>query len=161
MENDALAPSANVRAASYYIARSSAVCPHCRATTRLTALAVALRFETRDDESDEWQPVAASAFCFHVAAVSTAVYRRLLEEAANFKFAFSETGSACWTNHCEHCGAALNDDELHCEPGAHGFVPCSERQASSVTLVEVREPFEASVGGVALEPEFFGFMRRA
>jgi len=161
LEDDARAPSANLRAAGYYIARSSAACPHCRATTRLTALAVAPGHEIRDDDSDDWLPVAANAFCFHVAAVSPSVYRRLREEAANFKFVLCETGAACWANHCQHCGAALGDDELHCEPGAHGFVPCSEAHASGITLVEVREPFEVSAGGVALEPEFFEFMRRA
>jgi hypothetical protein len=161
LENNTDAPSANLRAAGYYIARSSAACPHCGTATGVTALAVAPGHETRDDESDDWLPVAANAFCFHVAAVSPAVCRRLLEEASNFRLVASETGSAHWANHCEHCGSELSDDELHCEPGAHGFVPCSEAQASGITLVEVPEPFEASVGGVALEPEFFEFMRRA
>ena len=161
MSDETHVPSANLRAAGYYIARSSAVCPHCRATTALTALAVAAGHETRDEESDDWLPVAANGFCFHVAAVSPAVYLRLRREAPNFRFVPDATGSACWANHCEHCGAALSDDELHCEPGAHGFVPCSETHASRVTLVEVREPFEVAAGGVALEPEFFEFMSRA
>jgi hypothetical protein len=151
-----------LRADRYYIARTRAACPHCGSMTCLTALAVAPGHETREDETDDWQPVEASGFCFHLIALSPAVCRRLRNEAPNFKFVASATtvSDAHWANHCEHCGLTLSDDELHGEPGLHGFVPCSEAQAANVVLVEVREPFEAAAGGVALEPEFFRFMRR-
>jgi len=151
---------ANVRAASYYIARTSAACPNCGGSTSLAALALAPGHETRDDESDAWQRVEANVFCFHVAAVSPAVDRRLRSDMPNFGFVRTEAGDGAWANHCEHCGSSISDDALHGEPGDHGFVPCSEAHAARVVLIEVREPFEATAGGIALEPEFFGFMRR-
>jgi len=155
-----------LRAARYYIAFIRAACPHCGAGTLLSALAVGPGHETRDDEAeddetDDWQPVESNALCFHVAAVSPGVYRRLCRDAPNFRFVAGESGETrYWTNHCQHCGASISDDALHGEPGSHGFVLCSEGHAANVALMEVHEPFEAAAGGYALEPEFFGFMRR-
>lgn len=155
-------PNANIRAASYYIARTWAACPHCAAATLLTALALARGHETRDDDADDWQPVQGNAFISYVAAVSPGVYRQLRTEAPNLRFVSHEaTGDSYWANHCRHCGFSIGDDELHGEPGTHGFVLCSEAHAAGVDLIEVREPFEALAGGYALEPEFFMFMRRA
>jgi hypothetical protein len=163
---DAPLANANLRAALYFIARTRAACPHCGAATMLTALALGLGHEIRDDETDadetgDWQPVEANALCFYVAAVSLLVYRRLRRDAPNFRFVSDETtGTSYWANHCQHCSSLISDDELHGEPGSHGFVLCSEAHAAKVVLIEVHEPFEASAGGYALEPEFFDFMQR-
>jgi hypothetical protein len=155
-------PNANLRAPSYYIARTCVACPHCGAATLLTALALGAGHEARDDELGEWEAVQANAFCFYVAAVSRAVYRRLRRTAPNFKFVRSEgAGDGYWANHCQHCDLVISDEELHGEPGVHGFALCSEVHAANVDLMEVREAFEASAGGYALEPEFFALMRRA
>jgi hypothetical protein len=155
-------PSANLRARSYFIARSCVVCPHCGTSTLLTALALGSGHEARDDELGDWADVQANAFCFYVAAVSRTVYRRLRRHAPHFKFVRGESaGEGYWANHCQHCEIVIDDDDLHCEPGAHGFVLCSKVHAASVDLMEIREPFEALAGGYALEPEFFGCMRRA
>jgi hypothetical protein len=151
-----------LRASRYYIARSAVACPHCGAATLLTALALGAGHEARDDELGDWQAVPANAFCFYVAAVSQAVYRCLRKCAANFKFV--PAGSAadgCWANHCQHCDLTIDDDELHAEPGTHGFVLCNEAHAASVDLIEIGEPFEAAAAGYSLEPEFFALMRRA
>ena len=154
-------PNANLRAQSYYIARTCVACPHCGASTLLTALALGSGHEARDDEWGDWETVQANAFCFYVAAVSRAVYRRLRRNAPNFKFMRSDSaGNRYWANHCQHCDLVLADDDLHGEPGVHGFVLCSAEHATSIDLIEVREPFEALAGGYALEPEFFSFMRR-
>jgi hypothetical protein len=155
-------PNANLRAARYYIAHTRAACPRCGAATLLTALALGPGHEICDEESDDWQPVEAHAFCFHVAAVSPGVYRRLRRDAPNFEFVSGDTtGNSGWVNHCQHCSAVISDDELHGEPGVHGFVLCSKQHAANVALIEVRESFEAAAGGYALEPEFFGFVERA
>ena len=157
---DAPLPSANVRAASYYIARSCAVCPHCASATWLTALALPPGHETRDD-ADDWQAVPANAFLFYVAAVSGTVRRRLARDAPGLRFASSETtGNAYWANRCQRCELLIGDDVLHGEPGIHGFALCSEAHAASIILVEVTEPFEALAAGYTLEPEFFALMRR-
>jgi hypothetical protein len=154
-------PNANLRAQSYYIARTCVACPHCGTPTLLTALALGPAHEERDDELGDWQAVQGNAFCFYVAAVSRGVYRRLLKSAPNFKFAPSgSAGASGWANHCQHCDLLIGDDELHGEPGVHGFVLCSEAHAASVDLIEVCEPFEALAAGYCLEPEFFALMRR-
>jgi hypothetical protein len=165
-------PNANLRAARYFLARTRVACPHCRAATMLTALALGPGHEIRDDVTDadesdadetgDWQPVEANALCFHVAAVSPVVYRRLRGDAPNFRFVSGETsGTSYWANHCQHCSSLIGDDEVHGEPGSHGFVLCSKGHAAKVVLIEVHEPFEAAAGGYALEPEFFDFMRRS
>ena len=153
-------PSANLRAAAYYIARTWTACPHCGLATLLTALAVSAGHEIRDDESDDWEPVEAHAFSFYIAAVSVPVHRQLRKHAPDFRFICDEaTGDAGWANHCEHCCLPIDDDLLHIEPGGHGFVPCSEDQAATVSLLKVDEPFEALAAGYAVEPEFFAFMQ--
>jgi hypothetical protein len=158
---DAPLPNANIRAAGYCIAHTRAACPHCGCATLLSALVLEAGHETREDDSDDWQPVGANAFIFNVAAVSAAVYTRLRKDAPNLRFVFHEpSGISYWANHCRHCGLSIGDDEVHGEPGIHGFVLCSEAHAAGVDLIEVCEPFEASAGGYALEPEFFAFVRR-
>ena len=158
---NATLPSANVRAAGYYIARTWTACPHCGVATLLTALAVGAGHEIRDEESDDWETVAAHALNFYITAVSVPVHRQLRRLAPNFKFVADEvTGFAGWVNHCEHCGRLVDDDLLHVEPGGQGFVPCGEDQAAHVFLMAVDEPFEALAAGYALEPEFFAFMQR-
>jgi hypothetical protein len=147
-------PSANVRAASYYIARTHAPCPHCGAVTPLTAVALAPAHETWDSESEEWQLVAANALLFCIEAVSAAVHAQLRRAAPNFVFASG------WANRCVHCDRMLDDQEMHGEPGC-GFTPCSEHAAAHILLTEVAEPFQAFAAGYSLEPEFFSQMRRS
>jgi hypothetical protein len=154
--------NANVRSARYYIARACVACPHCRAATWLTALALPPGHETRDEDTDDWQAVPANAFLFHVATVAAAVGRRLRIIAPNLSFISSATtGNSYWTNRCRRCNLLVGDDMLHGEPGAHGFALCSEAHAASIGLIEVCEPFEALAAGYTLEPEFFALMRRA
>jgi hypothetical protein len=154
-------PNANLRARSYYIARTCVACPHCGASTLLIALALAPGHEQRDDELGDWQPVGANAFCFHIAAVSRTVYRRLRKHAPYFKFTSGgSAGESGWANHCQHCDLAIADAELHEEPGVHGFALCSAAHAAGIDLIEIAEPFEVSAAGYALEPEFFALMRR-
>jgi hypothetical protein len=145
-------PSPNVRAASYYIARTHIPCPHCGAITPLTAVALAPAHETLDDDAEEWQSVPANAFLFYLEAVSYVVHVRLREEAPNLCF------DSYWANHCEHCERMLGDHEVHGEPGC-GFTPLSEEQAANIVLTEIAEPFEALAAGYSLEPDFFARMR--
>ncbi len=144
---------ANVRSASYYIARTHIPCPHCGAVTPLIAVALPADHETLDDESDEWQPVPANAFLYCLEAVSCSVDARLRNMAPTFRFA------SYWANHCEHCERILGDDQVHGEPGC-GFTPICEDEAADIILTEVAEPFAAFAAGYSLEPEFFARMRR-
>jgi hypothetical protein len=145
--------SANVRAASYYIARTHIPCPHCGAVTPLVAVALPPAHETLDDESRDWQSVCANAFLHCLEAVSCTVRAHLRSAAPNFRFVNH------WANHCEHCERILADDQVHGEPGC-GFTPIGEDEAADIILTEVSEPFEACAAGYSLEPEFFARMRR-
>jgi len=147
-------PTANVRAASYYIARTRIPCPHCGAVTPLTAVALAPAHQTWDDDSQEWQSVQANAFLFYLEAVSITVHARLCRPVPTFVF------DCYWANHCEHCERILDDQHVHGEPGC-GFTPLSEDEAADIILTEVAEPFEACASGYSLEPEFFARMRRS
>ena len=47
-------------------------------------------------------------------------------------------------------------------PGTDGaFMPSSEAAAANIHILQIQEPFQAVAAGYALEPEFFGFMRKS
>jgi hypothetical protein len=171
-------PDANVRSQTFYVARSNARCWHCGESTRLIALAVPHNHEIldADDGADEgadgeaddrdqpipdgWQRAKADAFLFYVDYLPDGVRDRLKQISPSFRMAYSVvTLNSYWANHCEHCGALLDDHELHCEPEG-AFMPSSESAATAIQLSSVQAPFEAAAAGYALAPEFFRFMRR-
>jgi ribosomal protein S14 len=162
---------ANVRSQTYYVARTNMRCRHCGSPTGLLALAVPDGHETLDEDaqadagcgepaSEAWQPANADAFLFYVGCLPEGVQGRLNQLSQCFRLAHSAaTSSSYWANHCEHCGSLLGDHELHCElDGA--FMPSSEAAAANIQLMHIHEPFQAAAGGYALDPEFFGFMRK-
>jgi hypothetical protein len=157
-------PDANVRSQTYYVAGTEAPCLRCGLPTRLLALAVPHSHETLDGDSpdllDEWQRANFSAFLFYVGHLPESVQTRLNQLSPHFRLEYSTTTlNTYWANHCEHCGAFLEDHDLHCEPDG-AFLPSSEDAAAGIELLQVHEPFEASAGGYAIEPEFFGSLRR-
>jgi hypothetical protein len=154
-------PDVNVRSQAYYVARTQFPCWHCGISTQLLALAVPHSHVTLDAESqaEVWQRADANALLFYVERLPADIQRRLHELSQSFGLGNSAaTLDAYWANHCEHCGTLLDDHELHCEPGG-AFMPSSEADASTIELLEIREPFEAVAAGYAPEPEFFRFMR--
>jgi hypothetical protein len=166
-------PDPNVRSRSYYVACTNAGCWHCGLSTRLLALAVPHGHEILDadppdpdDDQDAaapgaWQRANINAFLFYVEFLSDGVQRRLIQLSRDYRLARSAaTLSSYWANHCQHCGALLDDHELHCEPDS-AFMPTSEDAATSIQLVQIQEPFEALAAGYALEPEFFRFMKKS
>lgn len=166
-------PNANVRAQTYYVARTDARCRHCGLATRLLALALPQDHESLIDESqaepgdgsepasDAWQRAGVNAFLFYVDHLPAGVQDRLRQLLQFFRPASSaSTMNSYWANHCEHCGTAFSDHELHCEPDG-AFVPTSEAAAISIRLLEVQAPFEAAAAGYAIQPEFFASMRRS
>ena len=162
---------ANVRSPTYYVARTKVRCWHCGSSTGLLALAVPDGHETLDEDAqadadggksptDAWQPANANALLFYVGCLPDAVQGRLNQLLPLFRLSPSAaTSSSYWANHCEHCGTLLGDHELHCEPDG-AFMPSSEAAAAQIELLGMQEPLEALAGGYALEPEFFGFMRK-
>ena len=160
-----LHPDPNYRSPRYSIARTATRCWHCGQSTRVLALLLPEDHETLEPESTEesnaWQPAGGNAFLFYLAYLPDGVQRRLLPLSATFRAAHSAaTANRYWANHCEHCGALLDDQELHCETTG-AFMPCSEAEAQNIELLQVHEPFEALAGGYAPEPEFLRFMRKA
>jgi len=49
-------------------------------------------------------------------------------------------------NHCEHCGAQVEEEELHGESESP-FGPMPSEGLEAIRLHEVREPFAAWAGG--------------
>jgi len=163
---------ANVRSHTYFVARANARCWHCGLTTRLLALAMPQGHETLEGDgwsdadcagpvSDAWQRAAVNAMLFYVERLPGGVQDRLKRISPLFHPAHSAaTLNSYWANHCEHCGSMLDDHALHCEPEG-AFTPSSEAAAANIQLQQIREPFEAAAAGYAIEPEFFGSMRKS
>jgi hypothetical protein len=156
---------ANVRSRTYYVAGTDVRCWRCSMSTRLLALAVPPRHETLDGDAplspDAWQCANFTAFLFYVEHLPESVQSRLNQLSPHFRPEHS-TVTLCsyWANHCEHCGALLEDHELHCEPDG-AFLPMSEAAAACIELLQIHEPFNAAAAGYAFEPEFFRFMRKS
>ena len=160
----------NLRSPSYYVARTNAACRNCGLSTRLLALALPRTHETLENGSpagealpdepgtDTWQHADVDAFLFYVEQLPHHVQRQLRQISPGYRQARSAaTQSVYWVNHCEHCGALLDDYELHCEPEG-AFMPCSEAEAGKIHLLQILEPIEALAAGYSPDPVFFGLM---
>jgi hypothetical protein len=129
------------------------------------ALAVPNSHETLDGDSpylpDAWQRADFTAFLFYIEHLPESIQTRLNELSRHFRLEYSAAAlCSYWVNHCEHCGASLEDHELHCEPDG-AFLPLSETAAAGIQLLQIYEPFEAVAAGYSFEPEFFCFMRKS
>jgi hypothetical protein len=112
-----------------------------------------------DGGAPAWQSIAAGALLFYLEELPKSVERRLCILAPGFRLAHREAApSPHWLNHCAHCNAVLDDQELHCEPG-DTFVPISESAGSEIQLTEIHEPFQARAGGYSLATQFLSFAR--
>jgi hypothetical protein len=160
---------ANVRSKRYWIARTTHPCAHCAQVTVLAALAVPPGHETVSQAegtadvqgSDHWEQVWLSAFLFEVDSLPHHVTLRVAALAKGYRLTReSPERSRGWLNHCEHCGAPQEDQELFCEPEG-AFFPTSVTSAAIIELFEVDEPMTVFAGGYVPSPPFFEFMRRA
>jgi hypothetical protein len=154
----------NFRSTYYYIAQLSVDCRLCGATTRVVALILPDGHEALDEPDEQgsqpWQAFAGKALLFYIDQLPAGAAANLCRLAPGFgQVAGDETQSSLWANHCEHCDALLNDDELHCEPG-DSFVPDTEAQGADVRLFKIDEALEASAGGCSMDPEFLSFGKR-
>jgi hypothetical protein len=164
----------NLRADRYYIAEARGTCGHCRQATRLVAVVLPGGHEVLewdddaaegagDDAPDDageagtWEAVARPAFLFHVAYLPEHVQRRLCAGSAYSPARSAPGDESCWVNHCEHCGAPFDDQELFCEPGG-AFCPASDAEARSIDLSMVEEPIGVDAAGYAEQPQFFESM---
>ena len=66
----------------------------------------------------------------------------------------SVDGAEQWNNHCEHCGAPQDEEELHGEPDA-AFMPASADAGARIRIEAIAEPLLAGAAGYAPDPLFF------
>lgn len=156
----------NLRADRYGVAQTTDTCRHCGQATRLVAVVLPAGHEVLewdDDDVDDmgtWQLAAQPAFLFHVAYLPEHVQRQMCAASAYAIERSAPDTESCWTNHCEHCGAHVDDQELFCEPGG-AFCPASGAQARSIDVAVVDEPIGVDAAGYAPHPEFFDAMNGA
>jgi len=158
-------PELNVRSPSYYFGASTHECGHCGGTTKvhgfvLPAGHAVLNVADFEDE-DEWEVGDEPSLLCDLAYVIPSVARFVAALAPNFRPGVrSAADSETWLNFCEHCGAALDDNEIFCEPGM-GFLAFTEEDARRIALLRVHEEFGAICGsfsiGVALIEEMAVF----
>jgi hypothetical protein len=154
--------SVNVRCDRYLIARSRAICPRCGAETRVVALMMPPRHETRsgNEERDSWDGTESHAFLFYVESLPDAVRQRMKALAPMYRFAASPAAQCSyWANHCDRCGGIQEDHDLFCEPEG-AFLPISPEAASIIELFPMDETLEAAAAGHAMDPAFIEFMLR-
>ena len=110
--------------------------------------------DTGVEAAVEWRRCEHGALLFLVRSLNGPILRAVRSAHPTYSLARSAmTHDEYWTNHCGRCGAALEDHELHCEPGV-AFVPMSQAQADLIRFVPVEGPLEAVVDGCAPVPQF-------
>ncbi len=148
----------NIRSSVYAIANTCAVCSQCGAWTHVVAIVVPPEHEVLVETA--WERSALSAALFYVEDLSESVQATVRELAPWYRLAPSEARAApYWINHCEHCGAAQDDHDLHCEPGG-AFMPAgalrtdSDGIAAPIERLNVPRRFAAIAGGYSHEPPY-------
>jgi len=160
----------NRRAQRFFVAQTRGVCNDCNRSTPLVAVglwpgheALELDEDAPDDAHavDRWEVAHHAAFLFHVAYLSSNAQSRIMAICPAYALDHDESGDElCWTNHCEHCGAPFDDQDLFCEPGG-AFLPVSEADAGLIQIRNLEEAIAAVAAGDAPEPPFFDSMPRA
>ena len=144
----------NVRSANYVIVESRILCLQCNVVTAVFAFALPVGYEslyvdddTPDDENGTWEAPGMAAVLSYVEYLPETVANRIRAMTSHYRIDLdSENGGTFWMNHCEHCGAQMEEEELHGEPEGP-FGPMAYEGVEAIRLHEVREPFEARAGG--------------
>jgi hypothetical protein len=144
----------NVRASGYFIVESRFPCLKCSQVSAVFAFAVPKGYEslcvddsTPENECGVWEPQELAAVLSFVGCLPEAVIKRVRAVTSCYRIVTErETCSGFWMNHCEHCGARMEEEELHEDmDGPFGSIPSVGWEA--IRLHEVREPFAAAAGG--------------
>jgi len=143
----------NVRSSRYFIVESRTRCVNCDVDTAVFGLALPAGYESlyidddaEDDVSGTWEASGTGVVLSYVEFVPGTVANRIRLVTQHYRLdAQSEPDGAFWMNHCEHCGAPLEEEELHGDPGSP-FVPVSDEGLEAIRLHEVHEPFAACAG---------------
>jgi hypothetical protein len=143
----------NVRSVRYIIVLSRACCTLCSVVTAVFAFALPAGYEslnvdddTPDDESGTWEAPGMAAILSYVEYLPESVADRIRVLTSHYRIdQDNHSGESLWMNHCQNCGALLDEEELHGDPNCpFGPLPCEGLEA--LVLHEVREPFEAWAG---------------
>lgn len=144
----------NVRSTRYFIVESRILCLQCDVVTAVFAFALPADYEslyvdddTPDDEIGTWETPGMACVLSYVEYLPETVAKRIRAMTPHYRIDLhNEIGRTFWINHCEHCGAQMEEEELHGEPeGPFGPMPYEGLEA--IRLSEVSEPFEAWAGG--------------
>jgi hypothetical protein len=144
----------NVRCSRYFIVESRMRCDQCHVVTAVFGLALPADYESlyinddaSDDESGTWESPGFAAVLSYVDYLPEAAANRIRAVTPNYRLdRHSEAGGTFWVNHCEHCGAPMEEEELHGDPGGP-FAPLSDEGLEAIRWHDVREPFAAWAGG--------------
>ncbi len=148
MVSDSTSQESNVRASHYFIAQTADYCWKCRGGTRLFAFIVP---EDHESLENDWELVPEPAFLQYVESIPKSVEQSITAITSLYKLGYSDTlKQSYWMNHCEKCGVGQGDDKLFDIEDA--FHPINEKQARAITLREIKQPFEAHVGGMFFTP---------
>jgi hypothetical protein len=143
----------NVRSSSYSIIRSRMRCPQCNALTAVFTFALPAGYESRsvdddtpDDEFGPWETQETAAVLSYIEYLSDAVANRIRAMTPHYRLGLdSQSNETWWRNHCEHCEAQMEEEELLEFDGPFGMMPTEGLEAIQVR--RFREPFEGWAGG--------------
>ena len=136
------------------IVESRILCTQCNVVTAVFAFALPAGYEslnvddnTPDDEMGSWEAPGVGAILSYVDHLPESIANRIRTLTSHYRIDRDiASGEAFWLNHCEHCGALIEEEELHGDlDGPFGPMPCEGLKA--LRLHDVREPFEACAGG--------------
>ncbi len=143
----------NVRSSSYSLVQGRMQCPQCDSVTAVFACALPAGYESRyvDDgpvgaEIGTWEVQTMAAVLSYIESLPDTVANHIRALTQHFRLAPDEaSGETFWINHCEHCGAQMEEEELHEFDGPFGPMPGGDPE--SIHLHRFREPFAAWAGG--------------
>lgn len=155
----------NIRAPSFFIASSRALCRRCRGLSRVHGFALPQGNETLyvDDESGEetWEMSDEPTFMCYLDYVAPTAIAAMRARTAHYRIAYRHrTRTYYWANHCEHCGTKLGDYDVFCEPG-DGFMPLTRAEAARIVLEPIDALFVGFAGAWSLGCDLFESMVRA
>jgi hypothetical protein len=147
----------NIRAAAFFLAQSVAACGRCSQPSSAFSFGLLPGHQRQVDE--RWESVDTSVLLFYIDYLPPEVIFVAQELTPHYQLDYSPlTATEYWLNHCQHCGALLEDHDLHCEPDG-AFLPLNTREAERILLVEFREPFSARARGWSDNLLFFASMQ--
>jgi hypothetical protein len=147
----------NFRSTGYLLAQSVFACWHCLRPTAVFCLGSSPGHERH--LGDKWESVDMDVLLFYVEYLPPDVAMVLQELSPQYRPDNSATTKRnYWINHCQHCGALLEDHDLHCEPDG-AFLPATAHVAEQILFVAITGLFLARVGGISEGPSFFASQR--